>query len=115
MFNSAWAMAPAPGQTGAATEPTAIDYVKTYGYLILIFAVLYFLVFRPQQKKQKELQGMLNNLKKGDKVITNGGLIGVISEVKDKRVMLKLGEGTKEKDFVKVEILKSAIISVENE
>ncbi len=114
MPNSAWAMAaPPPGQAGPAAP---MDYVIQFAPLILIFGVFYFLLIRPQQKKQKELQELIQNLKKGDKVVTSGGLIGVIADIKnDRKVLLKLGEGSKEKESVKVEVLKSYIISVEKE
>jgi len=110
MLNLAWAMAPSQGQT--TSEPTPMGYVIQFAPLILIFVVFYFLLIRPQQKKQKVLQDMIQNLKKGDKVVTSGGLIGVVAEIKDKKMVLKLGEG---KETVKVEVLKSAIISVEKE
>ncbi len=110
MLNLAWAMASSPGQ--AASEPTPMGYLIQFAPLILIFVVFYFLLIRPQQKKQKVLQDMIQSLKKGDRVITSGGLIAVVADIKDKRVVLKLGEG---KETVKVEVLKNAIVSVEKE
>ena len=53
--------------------------------LILIFGVFYILLIRPQQKKVKQHREMLNNLKKGDKIITSGGIIGQITKVNEKR------------------------------
>jgi len=69
----------------------------------LIFGVLYFFMIRPQQKKEKDRQKMLSGLKKGDKVITNSGIIGVIWGIKDNIMVLKFEED------VKIEFLKSAI------
>lgn len=69
----------------------------------LIFGVLYFFMIRPQQKKEKDRQKMLSELKKGDKVITNSGMIGVIWGIKDNIMVLKFEED------VKIEFLKSAI------
>ena len=61
--------------------------------LILIFGVFYILLIRPQQKKVKQHREMLNNLKKGDKVITSGGIIGKINKVKDNReLVLEISE-----------------------
>ncbi|MBI5116250.1 preprotein translocase subunit YajC [Candidatus Poribacteria bacterium] len=60
--------------------------------LILMFVVFYFLLIRPQSKKQREHQEMLRNLKKGDKVITNSGLYGVIVKVTDKDVILEVAD-----------------------
>ena len=56
--------------------------------LILIFGVFYILLIKPQQKKVKLHREMLNNLKRGDKIITSGGIIGIISKVSDSKEML---------------------------
>ncbi len=71
---------------------------------ILMFAIFYFLLIRPQQKKQKELQTMITNLKKGDKVVTNGGILGVVSSIQDDYVVITVGGSE-----TKIEVLKSAI------
>jgi preprotein translocase subunit YajC len=63
--------------------------------LVVIFAVFYFLLIRPQQKRQKERNTMLSALKKGDKVITIGGLHGTITDLNDERVTLKVSENTR--------------------
>ena len=61
--------------------------------LILIFGVFYFLLIRPQQKKVKQHREMVNNLKRGDKIITTGGIIGVITKVKDnKELTIEISE-----------------------
>ena len=71
----------------------------------VIFVIFYFFMIRPQQKKQKEHQAMVNSLKKGDKVVTNSGMFGVIWGIDDKenKVVLKFGED------LKIEFLKSSI------
>ena len=74
--------------------------------IILIFAIFYFLLIRPQQKKEKEHRKMLTELKKNDSVITQGGIYGTVSNVKDKSVVLKIA------DNVKIEVLKSAVAHV---
>ena len=58
--------------------------------LVLILGVFWFLIIRPQQKKQKEHQRMVDNLKKGDKVVTNGGIFGTIVKVGDDRITLEV-------------------------
>ncbi|MDR2601564.1 MAG: preprotein translocase subunit YajC [Spirochaetaceae bacterium] len=73
---------------------------------VLIIAIFYFLIIRPQNKKQKETQKMLEALKKGDKVVTIGGVYGTIQNVKEKTVVIKVD------DDVKIEFLRSAISSV---
>ena len=60
--------------------------------LVLMFVVFYFLLIRPQQKKQRQHQDMLKSLKKGDKVITSGGLYGVVVKVTDKDVVLEVAD-----------------------
>lgn len=75
--------------------------------LILIFAIMYFLLIRPQQKKMKDHQAMVAALRRGDQVVTQGGLIGKVSKVKDdNEVEVELAEG------VKVRVVKSTIASV---
>jgi preprotein translocase subunit YajC len=63
--------------------------------LILMFAIFYFLLIRPQQKRAKTRNAMLQALKKGDKVITIGGLHGTIDQITEDQVVLKVGETTK--------------------
>jgi len=74
--------------------------------LILIFVVFYFLLIRPQQKRQQEHLGMVKALKKNDEIITSGGIYGVIANVKDDSVMLRVD------DDVKIEVQKAAIAVV---
>jgi len=71
----------------------------------LIFVVMYLLLIRPQRKKQKEHERLLNDLKKGDRVVTSGGMFGTIFAIDEERgrVVLKFGENTK------MEFLKSSI------
>jgi len=71
--------------------------------IAMIFAVFYLLVIRPQSKKAKQLQHMLAELKKGDDVVTQGGIIGRITGIKDDEVTLQVQEG------VRLRILRSAI------
>lgn len=77
--------------------------------MIFIFAIMYFLMIRPQRKKQQQLEAQIKALKTGDRVVTNGGIHGVIANVKgDASTSLTL----KIADNVKVEIEKSAIAAV---
>lgn len=63
--------------------------------MILVFVAFYFFLIRPQQKRQKERMQMLNNLKKGDKVVTIGGLHGTIVDLTEEKVTLKVNENTR--------------------
>ena len=65
--------------------------------LILIFVIFYFLLIRPQQKRAKEQKALLDNLKKGDKVVISGGEYGIIEEVKGNTVVVKIAENVKVK------------------
>ena len=72
--------------------------------LIILFAIFYFLIIMPQRKKEKKHQEMLRNLKKGDEVVTNGGLHGAITDTKgDDILVLKIA------DDVRVQISRSAV------
>jgi preprotein translocase subunit YajC len=77
--------------------------------LVFIIAIFYFLIIRPNNKKQKETQKMLSALKKGDKIVTIGGIHGVISSVKEHSVIVKVD------DEVKMEFSRSAVSNVERE
>ena len=77
----------------------------TFGVIILIF---YFLIIRPQRKRDKEAKAMLDAIKKGDKVVTIGGIRGTVAVVKDSTVILKVDDNTR------IEFSKSAISSVLN-
>jgi preprotein translocase subunit YajC len=71
--------------------------------MVAIVGVMYFIVLRPQMRKQKETQRMLSELKKGDDVVTTGGIVGRISGVKDDEITLQVQEG------VRLRVLRSAI------
>ena len=73
--------------------------------LILIFIIFYFLLIRPQQKKQRALQNMIGNLKKGDRVVTSGGIIGTIMSIQNDYLVLKVGDN----ENTKIEVLKNSI------
>lgn len=77
-------------------------------FMLLMFGGLYFVMIRPQRKKQQELQKMVAALKKGDRVVTNGGIFGTVAGVKDNILVVRIA------DDVKIEVLKSAIASVVN-
>lgn len=73
----------------AGTSPS--NPLVTFLPLILVFVVFYFFMIRPQMKKQKELSQYRSSLKRGDKVITTGGIYGRVHEVKDNYVMVDVG------------------------
>lgn len=85
----AWAMGAAGGQAGQEGNPIA-----AFVPLALMFVIFYFLLIRPQQKRAKEHKALLDNLQKGQSVVTAGGLIGTITAIKDDIISVDLGETT---------------------
>ena len=110
MTGLVYAMGTSPAGAGAqpAGQAAGGGMMSTFLMLIIIFAIFYFLLLRPQQKEQKKHEEMLKNLAKGDKVITTGGLHGVIVGIseRDGIVVLRIA------DDVKVEVSRSAIASL---
>ena len=79
--------------------------------LFVIFLILWFMIIRPQRKEQKKREEMLRNIKKGDKIVTNGGIIGKIVKIKDKDfIEVKVDESNN----TKLTFLRSAVINVLN-
>lgn len=92
-IDSVFAMAGPPGGgTGQPQGPGAM--FSSFLPLILIFVIFYFLLIRPQSKKAKEHKQMLENLKKGDKIMTSGGILGVIEDVDGETLTIKIGVGS---------------------
>jgi len=90
-------------QATAGGSNQMITMIVTFGLIIVIF---YFLIIRPQRKKQKDTQSMLSTLRKGDKVATAGGIRGVVTAVKENTITVKVDDNTK------IEFNKSAVSSV---
>jgi preprotein translocase subunit YajC len=95
LITDAYAMGPAP-QAGAQ-QGGAQGMLTSLLPLVMIFVVFYFLLIRPQQKKAKEHKQMLDNIKKGDKVITSGGIYGLVESVATNTLVLKVAENVKVK------------------
>jgi len=94
------------GQAGAgSTNPTVAVLLQMLQFLPL-FVIIYFLLIRPQQQRQKHLDQMIKNLKKGDKVVTTGGIIGTVIGLEEQRAVLRIAEDTK------VEFTKASIVQV---
>jgi preprotein translocase subunit YajC len=88
-----------------ASAPAFMQFVP----ILLVFAIFYFLLIAPMRKRQKALQSLIESLKKGDRVVTNGGLYGTVAAVEEKVVVLKLAEN------LKVRVAKSAISGLEGQ
>jgi preprotein translocase subunit YajC len=87
----AYAMGPPPEGAGAGNP------IMSFLPLIVIFAIFYFLLIRPQQKKAKDHRSFLESLKRGDEVVTAGGLIGKVAGLTDKVVTLEIANNVKVK------------------
>jgi len=90
---------------GQEQDPRAamLQMIATFGILGVMF---YFLLIRPQSKQRKEQENLIKNVKTGDKILLSGGIFGIVTNVKEKTLMVKIA------DNVKVEVLKSAVSSV---
>ncbi len=87
-------------------QPGGADMLSTILPFLLIIVVFYFLILRPQQKRQKERTKLLEGVKKGDKIITAGGVHGVVEGIEEKTVLVKID------DNVKVKIEKTGISTI---
>jgi preprotein translocase subunit YajC len=93
-------------QTAGSAASNTSGLLGTPILMVLMFVVMYFVMIRPQMKKQKESQAMLTALAKGDEVVTTGGLVGKISKLGDTFVSLEVATGTE------VQVQRAAIIQV---
>ena len=96
-------------QQHAAPAQPQPDLISTLLPFLFMGVVFYFILIRPQQKRQKQHQQLLANLKTGDKVVTSSGIHGLIANVKETTFLLKIA------DNVKIEIDKSAVSGVEKQ
>ena len=90
----------------SASSGFSLDRIGSYLPFLLLFVLLYFLMIRPQQKKQKEQRDMLSALAVGDEVLTAGGIVGKITKVTDNFITLEISEGTE------IIIQKTSIVSM---
>ena len=94
------------GQAGSAGVAAAGGGFGAFIPIILMFVIFYFLLIRPQQKKAKEHQQMITNLKKGDRVITSGGIHGLITSLDENTVTLEIAEK------VRIKVTRSTIAAL---
>jgi preprotein translocase subunit YajC len=98
------------GGSAASGSPNSnMTFLLQIAQFLPIIAIFYLLLIRPQQQQAKKLKAMLAALKKGDKVVTSGGLMGTIVGLEEQKAVLRVA------DDVKMEFLKSAIVSVVTE
>ncbi|MDP2368025.1 preprotein translocase subunit YajC [Rhodoferax sp.] len=102
MFISSAFAQTAPAATGGDTSSTLMSILP----LVLMFVVLYFVMIRPQMKKQKDHRSMVDALAKGDEVVTAGGLLGKISKLGESNLGVEIANG------VEVQVQRSAVVQV---
>lgn len=93
-----------PGQPGQSGQPQSI-FSSPLVLLVLIAVMMYFMLFRPQQQRAKQMAKLLASLKSGDKVVTSSGIVGIVITVKDKTVSLRSADA-------KMEVTKSSITEI---
>ena len=91
---------------GGAQGRSGADSLQMLGFMAIIFALFYFMMIRPQMKKEKERKALIGNIKSGDKVMFSGGILGIVSNVKDQTFVVKVA------DNVKLEIARGAVVKV---
>lgn len=96
-------------QAGGAPPSGGTAFLGSFAPFIIIFILFWFLLIRPQQKRQKEHRSLVDNLKKGDKVITNGGMFGTVMAVSKETVSLQVA------DNVKIKMLRSEVMGMQAE
>jgi preprotein translocase subunit YajC len=109
MFSAVFAQA-----ASGPAQPQAPGLMNILPMMIVIFVIFYFFIIRPQSKRQKDMQKMLMAIKKGDKVVTSGGILGLVTEVKGNIVTLKIAKDT-EVDFRKSAVASIVTAEVEKE
>lgn len=97
----------AQAASGAAAQTSPMGGFMSIAPLILIFVAFYFLMIRPQQKRMKTLQASIGDMKKGDTVVTAGGLVGKVVSVDDAYANVEIATG------VKVKVVKATIVEVQ--
>jgi preprotein translocase subunit YajC len=102
IISSAFAQTAPAAAAGGDMQSTLMSMLP----LLLMFAVLYFVMIRPQMKKQKEHRAMIDALAKGDEVVTAGGLLGKVSKIGDAYIGVELATG------VEVQLQRSAVVQV---
>ncbi len=96
----------AQAATGAASADPFGGMLVTFAPLIFVFVAFYFLMMRPQQQRVKQLQNAITNLKKGDQVITSGGILGKVSRLTDPYIELEIAPN------VKIQVVRATITEV---
>lgn len=97
-----------PAYAQAAGASSGAASLASFVPLVLIFVIMYFLMIRPQQKRMKEHRAMVEALKKGDEIVTQGGLVGKVTAVRDAELEVEIAQG------VRVRVIRSTVTGLVN-
>jgi preprotein translocase subunit YajC len=98
--------APVLSQAKEGVAPPTGSFGGIIPMMLIMFAIIYFLMIRPEQKKSKDRKAMMEGLKKGDKIITIGGIMGTVHSVKDASVIIRVADNTN------IEFTRAAIANI---
>ena len=96
---------------GSTAGGGGTSWIVMIGYIVIIFAVMYFIAIRPQKKEQKRLTAMLAEMENGDSVLTSSGFYGIVIDITDDTVIVEFGNNKN----CRIPMQKSAIVQVEKE
>lgn len=88
---------------GSQEAPSPVFWI---GYIAILFGIMYVMVIRPQRRKEKDRQDLISKVKTDDRVLFSGGIIGIVTNVKDKTLVIKIADKTK------IEVLRGAVSQV---
>jgi len=103
MFLKTIAMAPPPGANGGAAQSSP---GFTIGWLVFMVAIFYFVMIRPQRRREKERKALIEAVKTGNRVLLTSGILGEVANVREKTLIIRIAEKTK------IEVLKTAVAQV---
>ncbi|HBA86165.1 MAG TPA: preprotein translocase subunit YajC [Verrucomicrobia bacterium] len=99
-------MSIAMGMPGGGAGQEQQSPIFMFGWLGIMIVIFYFMLIRPQQRREKERRAMMDNVKSGDRVAFSGGILGIVANVKDKTLVIKVA------DNVKIEVSRAAVTQI---
>lgn len=93
-------------QGGQGAQQGGSGFMVMVVYVVILLGIMYFMMIRPQNRREKERQALINSIKNGDRILFCGGMIGTVANVKDKILVVKVADG------VKVEVARGSVLRV---
>ena len=114
LINTVYASGAGTTGTGTGTGTGGLSgTIMSVGWIVILFALMYFMLIRPQKKQQKEMQKMISALEVGDKIVTIGGICGKVVKIKDDNIWIVTGKNTDEAEKCCIKFERSAVKSVD--